>query len=125
MAACERDLEQHHAARNVEAMARLGEASPLVAEMLEERDGLRDKLAALQDEQAEMVADLEKAVGKVQDQDGVIAALTDQLHELTAAINEQGDDLRVLLDENSFLRSHIDRASKVPGPCNPFDPTRC
>lgn len=60
-----KELEAHHAERNVEALATMGESSPLVAEVLRERDMLKDKIAGLQDEQTELMADLEKAVGKV------------------------------------------------------------
>ena len=108
-----KELEAHHAERNVDALLRLGEQSPLVAEVLTERDQIKDKLGALQDEQTELMADLDKAVGKVADQDAVIMTLSDQLQELTLAIAEQGEDLRVLLEENGFLRQHIDRASRV------------
>jgi chromosome segregation ATPase len=108
-----RELEAHHAERDLEAMVRLGEGSPLVAEVLDERDRLKDTLLALQEEQAELVNDVDKAVGKVADQDEVIRALSDQLQELMSAVNEQGEDLRVLLEENGFLRSQIDRVSRV------------
>jgi len=49
----------------------------------------------------------------VADQDEVILRLSDQLEELTLAIIEQGEDIRVLLEENGFLRAHIDRSSRV------------
>ena len=49
----------------MEALARIGESSPLVAELLGERDQLRDKIASLQEEQVELMADLDKAVNKV------------------------------------------------------------
>ena len=53
-------------------MARMGEESPLVAELMGERDQLKDKLAGLQEEQSELMADLTKAVGKVDVQEEVI-----------------------------------------------------
>jgi predicted nuclease with TOPRIM domain len=50
----------------------MGEESPLVAELMGERDQLKDKLAGLQEEQSELMADLTKAVGKVDVQEEVI-----------------------------------------------------
>ncbi len=61
----------------------------------------------------ELMADVEKAVGKVADQEEVIGSVTDQLRELTGALTEQGEDLHVLLSENAHLRAQIDRASRV------------
>ena len=65
-------FQAHHAERNIEALARMGEESPLVAELVTERDQLKDKLAGLQEEQTELMADLTKAVGKVDAQEEVI-----------------------------------------------------
>lgn len=67
----------HHAERNIEALARMGEESPLVAELMNERDQLKDKLAGLQEEQSELMADLTKAVGKVDVQEEVINTVGD------------------------------------------------
>jgi predicted nuclease with TOPRIM domain len=50
----------------------MGEESPLVAELMGERDQLKDKLAGLQEEQSELMADLTKAVGEVDVQEEVI-----------------------------------------------------
>jgi len=43
-----------------------------VAELMGERDQLKDKLAGLQEEQSELMADLTKAVGEVDVQEEVI-----------------------------------------------------
>ena len=43
----------------------------------------------------------------------VIRTLLEQLEELTGAVHEEGEDLRVLLEENGFLRAQIDRVSRV------------
>ncbi len=59
------------------------------------------------------MADVEKAVGRVGDQDDVVATLSDQVSEFMESIQEQGEDVRVLLEENAFLRAQIDRASRV------------
>jgi predicted nuclease with TOPRIM domain len=50
----------------------MGDDSPLVLELITERDQLKDKLAGLQEEQSELMADLTKAVGKVDVQEEVI-----------------------------------------------------
>jgi len=49
-----------------------------VAELMGERDQLKDKLAGLQEEQSELMADLTKAVGKVDVQEEVINTVGDQ-----------------------------------------------
>ena len=108
-----RRLEEDTERRAEAALHKLGEESPTVKELLQDRNNIRDKVAALQEEQAELMADLEKAVGRVNDQDTIIEQFTDECADLTAAITEQGEDLKVLLMENGFLRAHIDRASRV------------
>ena len=108
-----RRLEEDTERRAEAALHSLGEESPTVKELLQDRNGLRDKVAALQEEQAELMADLEKAVCRVNDQDGIIEQFTNECADLTSAIQEQGEDVKNMLTENTFLRAHIDRASRV------------
>ena len=108
-----RRLEEDTERRAEAALHKMGENSPSVKELLLDRNNLRDKVAALQEEQAELMADLEKAIGRVNDQDGIIEEFTDECADLTSAIVEQGEDIRILLSENGYLRAHIDRASQV------------
>jgi len=107
------ELEKHYMERDSEALTLIGEKSPLVQEALRERDQTKSKLGALQQEQDELIADLEKSVNKVSDQDVIIETLTGHLEDFSKGLAEQGEDLRVLLEENAFLRIHIDRTSRV------------
>lgn len=49
----------------MDALSKLGEDSPLVAEVLEERDQLREKLGALQEEQVTVVVEVMVMMVKV------------------------------------------------------------
>ena len=97
-----RRLEEDTERRAEAALHSLGEESPTVKELLQDRNGLRDKVAALQEEQAELMADLEKAVCRVNDQDGIIEQFTNECADLTSAIQEQGEDVKNMLTENTF-----------------------